>query len=232
MSTSSRGREFNPRSLVEGSVWGVVYAAGTGQRFGGHKQFERIGGARLVDRCLAALAPVCDHLVVVLPASVAWDGPAVAAAVTGGATNPESVRAGVAAVADDAAVIVLHSPSHPLASATLVRRVVQHLGTGVDGACAIAPLHDALRRLDDQGNIVEVLPKANVVSIQMPLAFRAGVLRAALASDTSGSDAQSIVERHGGRIGTIVGEATNIHVTTRDELEMARHLAPILDSTE
>ncbi len=232
MSTSSRGREFDTRPLVEGPIWGVVYAAGTGRRFGGLKQFERIGGARLVDRCLAALAPVCDHLVVVLPAAVEWDGPVVAAAVTGGATNPESVRAGVAAVAADARVIVLHSPSHPLASTTLVRRVVDHLATGVDAACAIAPLHDALRRLDDKGNVVEALPKTNVVSIQMPLAFRADVLRAALASDTSGSDAQSIVERHGGRVGTIIGEATNIHVTTRDELEMARCLAPILHSVD
>ncbi|MEO8696974.1 MAG: 2-C-methyl-D-erythritol 4-phosphate cytidylyltransferase [Acidimicrobiales bacterium] len=210
----------------------MVYAAGAGQRFGGFKQFERIGEARLVDRCLAALAPVCDHLVVVLPAAVVWDGPRVDAAVTGGATNPESVRAGVTAVAADAGVIVLHSPSHPLATPALVRRVVAHLAAGVDGVCAIAPLHDALRRLDDHGNIVEALPKANVVSIQMPLAFRADVLRAALAADTSDSDAQTIVERHGGRIGTIVGEPTNIHVTTRGELAMARHLAPMLDHVD
>ena len=218
--------------MIEGPVWGIVYAAGSGRRFGGFKQFEQIGEYRLVDRCLAALAPVCDHLVVVLPASVEWTGAAVTAVVIGGATNPESVRAGVAPVADDASVIVLHSPSHPLASTALVRRVVEHLRTGVDGACSVAPLHDALRRLDDQGNIVDALQKEQVVSVQMPLAFRADVLRDALAFDTSGSDAQTIVERRGARIGTIDGESTNIHVTTRVELEMARHLAPMLDTTD
>jgi len=229
MSTSSRGREFNPQSLLEGSVWGVVYAAGSGQRFGGLKQFERIGESRLVDRCIAALAPVCDHLVVVLPGSVEWSGRAVSAVVAGGATNPDSVRAGVAAVPDDATVIVLHSPSHPLASPTLARRVVEHLATGVDGACPVAPIHDALRRLDDADDIVEAVSNRHVVSVQMPLAFRADVLRNALALDNSDRDAQTIVERYGARIGTIAGEPTNIHVTTRAELEMARQLAPIVD---
>ena len=229
MSTSGRGRDFDPRVGVEGPVWGVVYAAGGGQRFGGFKQFERIGEERLVDRCVAALAAVCDHVVVVLPASEVWTGPPVAAVVTGGATNPESVRAGLAAVADDAAVIVLHSPSHPLASPALVRRVVEHLATGVDGACPIAPIYDVLKRIDDHGVVVDTVPKHNVVSTQMPMAFRAAVLRNALAVDTTGNDAQTIAERHGARVGTIVGESTNIHVTTRVELEMARQLAPIVD---
>ena len=210
-------------------MWGVVYAAGSGKRFSGFKQFERIGESRLVDRCVAALAGVCDHLVVVLPPSVEWTGRAVSAVVAGGATNPDSVRAGLTAVAADAAVIVLHSPSHPLASPTLAQRVVEHLATGVDGACPVAPVHDAIRRLDDLGDIVEAVSKQHIVSVQMPLAFRADVLRNALALDTSDSDAQTIVERYGARIGTIVGEVTNIHVTTRVELEMARHLAPIVD---
>ena len=63
----------------------------------------------------------------------------------------------------------------------------------------------------------------------MPMAFRAAVLRRALAMDTTGNDAQTIAERHGARVGTIIGESTNIHVTTRVELEMARQLAPIVD---
>ena len=232
MSTSGRGQEFEPQLTVEGSVWGVVYAAGSGQRFGGFKQFERIGASRLVDRCVAALAPVCDHLVVVLPPSVEWTGAAVSAVVAGGATNPDSVRAGLAAVAANAAVIVLHSPSHPLASPALARRVVEHLATGVDGVCPVAPIHDAIRRLDDVGDIVESVSKERLVSVQMPLAFRAGVLRDAFARDSSDSDAQTIVQRYGARIGTIVGESTNIHVTTRAELEMARHLAPMVDHSD
>ena len=213
-------------------MWGVVYAAGSGQRFGGYKQFERIGDVRLVDRCVAALATVCDHVVVVLPPAVSWTGPDVAAVVAGGSTNPESVRAGLSVVADDASVIVLHSPSHPLATPALVRRVVEHLATGLDGACPVAPIHDVLKRLDDRGVVTDTLSKDHIMSTQMPMAFRSAVLRNALSRDTIGADAQTIVERHGARVGTIVGEPTNIHVTTREELEMARRLALLVDGAD
>ena len=206
-----------------------MYAAGTGTRFGGLKQFEEIGEQRLVDRCVATLATVCDHLVVVLPADTPWTGVPVTAVVTGGATNPDSVRAGLAAVAEEASIIVLHSPSHPLASPALVRRVLDHLSTGIDGAYPVAPANDVLIRVDDRGAIVETVDKHRVASVQMPLAFRAAVLRAAFAANTAGGDASTIVERHGARVGTVLGEPSNIHVTTRDELEMARHLAPMVD---
>jgi 2-C-methyl-D-erythritol 4-phosphate cytidylyltransferase len=229
MSTSSRGRDFDSRPSLEGSTWGIVYAAGSGTRFGGYKQFERIGDERLVDRCVASLTAVCDHVVVVLPPDTPWTGAPVAAAVTGGATNPDSVRAGMAEVPHDASVVVLHSPSHPLASKELVRRIVDHVTEGVDGACPIAPENDVLKRLDEHGAIIETLDKRNVVSVQMPLAFRAAVLRDALAADTLGGDSQTIIERHGARVVTVLGEPTNIHVTTREELEMARWLAPMVD---
>jgi 2-C-methyl-D-erythritol 4-phosphate cytidylyltransferase len=206
-----------------------VYAAGQGTRFGGFKQFEQIAGERIVDRCVRTLAGVCGHVVVVLPAGVEWTGAPVAAAVVGGATNPDSVRAGLAAITDDASVIVLHSPSHPLASTRLVQRLIDHLATGLDGACSTALAHDALARIDDDGNLFESIDRRGVASIPVPLAFRASALRAALAADTSARDALTIVQRHGGRIGTIAGEPTNLHVTTRDELEMARRLAPLVD---
>ena len=218
--------------MIEGSIWGIVYAAGSGTRFGGFKQFERIAGERLVDRCVTRVGTVCDHVVVVLPPDTAWTGPPVAAAVTGGATNPDSVRAGLAVVPADASIVVLHSPSHPLASTALVQRVLEPVTTGADGACPIGPSHDVLKRLDDRGAIVETLDKRNVVSVQMPLAFRVAVLRDAFAADTLGGDAQTIVERHGARVVTVLGEPTNIHVTTREELEMARVLASMVDCGE
>jgi 2-C-methyl-D-erythritol 4-phosphate cytidylyltransferase len=220
--------------VVEGSVWGVVYAAGEGARFGGRKQFETLGHERLVDRCVRTLAATCDHVVVVLPPGTDWDGPAANAAVAGGATNPDSVRAGVAAVAPDASIIVLHSPSHPLASRRLVRRLVEHLAAtpALDGACSTARAHDALQRVDDDGNLYESIDRRAVVAIPVPLAFRADVARAALTADTSGHDALTIVQQQGGRIGAIAGESTNLHVTTRDELEMARLLLPLVDRAD
>jgi 2-C-methyl-D-erythritol 4-phosphate cytidylyltransferase len=87
-------------------VWGVVYAAGYGRRFGGYKQFERLAGEeRLVDRCVRVARTVCDGIVVVIPTAFVWDGPLVERAVPGGETNPDSVRAGVEAVPAEAEIV-------------------------------------------------------------------------------------------------------------------------------
>lgn len=217
------------RDLDTGAdIWGVVYAAGSGRRFGGYKQFEKIGDEPLVHRCVRVLRSICQGIVVVLPADHHWSGPPVEHAVPGGATNPESVRAGVNAVPSSAAYIVMHSPSHPLASVRLARSVLDRARDDVDGACPVSPIHDVIKRIGDDQIIVGTVPKVGLAITQMPMAFRAAVVRRALAIDVEGSDVQTIVERHGGRIAAVPGEPTNLHVTTRDELEMARHLATLV----
>lgn len=207
-----------------------MYAAGSGRRFGGFKQFERIDGVRLVDRCIDALRPLCDGIVVVLPDGVPWDGPAVERAVVGGATNPESVRAGVAAVPPSAGVIVCHSPSHPLASTALMRRTIAKvIDEGFDGAAPGAPIHDTLKQV--AGDVVVAsVPKHGVLLCQMPLVLRAATLRTALEADVEGTDVLSIAERAGARIGLVPGDALNLHVTTPLELAMARRLAALVES--
>jgi len=51
-----------------GPVWCVVVAAGSGSRYGAAKQYELIGGRRVLDRAVGTAAAVCDGVVVVLPA--------------------------------------------------------------------------------------------------------------------------------------------------------------------
>lgn len=214
-------------------VWGVVYAAGYGQRFGGYKQFERIGDERLVDRCVRVVRAVCDGVVVVVPPGFAWGGPLVEQAVPGGATNPDSVRAGVDAVPADAEVIVLHSPSHPLATVDLARAVLEAVRRdGVEVAVPGLPLHDTLKRVDEGGRIVATIPKQEVRLVQSPMAFRAGVLRRALAAGIQDTDAQTIAERTGALCVTVPGSPFNLHVTSRLELEVVRRLAPLADTEE
>ena len=153
-------------------VWGVVYAAGSGTRFGGYKQFERLLDERLVDRCVRVVRAACDGVVVVVPPAFVWDGPPVERAVPGGATNPELVRAGVEAVPAEAEIIVLHSPAHPLATVDLVRAVVDRVAQGADGAICAIPSYDMLKRVDDEGVILETIPKDQVRLVQAPMAFR------------------------------------------------------------
>lgn len=203
-------------------AWGIVYAAGYGRRFGGYKQFELLHGKRLVDHCVDAVLPHCDGVTVVLPPGVEWDGPPATHGVAGGETNPESVRNGLEAVPAGVDIVVLHSPSHPLASSELVAAVLAEVRAGVEGSYPVMPIHDVIKEVDPAGWVTGTVPKAGLAITQMPMAFRLDVLRDALARAVDGSDAATLAERFGARVRTVAGEIHNLHVTTREELDSLR----------
>jgi len=135
----------------------------------------------------------------------------------GGETRTESVRAGVAEVPEEAAVIVVHDAARPLVSEEVILRVIAALGEGFDGAVPGLPLADTVKRVRD-GVVVETVPRDELVTVQTPQAFVAPVLRAALAGG-EGSDCASIVEANGGRIRVVDGDDKLLKVTTRADLE-------------
>ena len=77
----------------------------------------------------------------------------VAAAVTGGSTRAASVAAGLAAVPDDADLILVHDAARPFATPELVSRVLEALGQA-DGAVPGVPLTDTVKRVS-AGLVVE-----------------------------------------------------------------------------
>lgn len=198
---------------------GIVVAAGSGARFGGPKQFERLGGERLVDRAVRTAAGACDGVVLVLPPGVTWDGPPVDAVVGGGATRSESVRAGLAAVDPDAAVVVVHDAARPLASPALFAAVIAATETA-DGAVPGVPVGDTIKRV--QGStVVETLPRDELVAVQTPQAFRADALRRAHAAGGDATDDAALVEAGGGTVVVVPGEADNFKVTGPADLVRA-----------
>ena len=98
----------------------------------------------------------------------------------GGATRADSVRAGIAAVPDDAEVIVVHDAARPLASPALFDAVIAAVTDGgADGAVPGLPLSDTIKAVDDSGHVTRTLDRSALVAVQTPQAFRAGILRRA-----------------------------------------------------
>jgi len=50
------------------TVWAVLVAAGSGDRFGGPKQYELLGGRRVLDWSLGLARAACDGVVLVVEA--------------------------------------------------------------------------------------------------------------------------------------------------------------------
>jgi 2-C-methyl-D-erythritol 4-phosphate cytidylyltransferase len=217
------------------SVWAVLVAAGRGERLGEDrpKAFVRLGDLPLLAEPLRRLDECewVDHVVVVAPPE--WEEPAIllaeeigaskaGACVTGGETRTESVRLGVAEVADDAAVILVHDAARPVLPDGMVQRLLEKLGAGFDGAVPALPLPDTVKRVD-RGLVVETLDRDGLVTVQTPQAFVAPVLRAALepvrANLAQATDCAALVEAAGGRVTTVEGDERLLKVTSRADLE-------------
>src|SRR4051794_765111 len=106
------------------SVCTIVVAAGSGQRFGGPKQFAPLNpNQRVLDRSLATAMEVSDSVICVLPdgtprndAGLEGETFKSIVVVEGGETRSESVRNALATVPDDAHVIVVHDAVRPMAT--------------------------------------------------------------------------------------------------------------------
>lgn len=220
------------------SVWALLVAAGAGERLGGDgiagerpKAFVGLGELPLLAEPLRRLdeSDWVDAIVVVVPAE--WEEPGillaeelsatkVVAAVTGGATRAESVRAALGEVPDDALVVLVHDAARPLITDAVIERVLAPLSEGFDGAVAGLPVADTLKRVEG-GVIADTVPRDGLVSAQTPQAFLLPKLRQAYAGDLAGAtDCSSLVEAVGGRVKVVEGDPRLLKVTTAADLEL------------
>lgn len=198
-----------------GPVWCVVVAGGSGRRYGGAKQFERLAGRRVIDHSVAAAASVCDGVVAVLPADALGgdDGavPGASAVVAGGDTRAGSVRAGLSAVPDDAEVVLVHDAARPLASGELFARVVAAVRAGAVAVVPVVPLADTIREvLDGDSRVVD---RDRLRAVQTPQGFDAAALRAAHSAGGEATDDAGLVEAAGGAVTLVEGEVANRKIT-------------------
>ncbi len=202
------------------SVWTIVVAAGSGERFGAPKQLLPLGDARVVDHAVGVAATVSEGVVVVVPADSSWtvDG---AVTVAGGATRSESVRAGLDAVPAATDIVLVHDAARPLATAGLFERVVAAVRDGADGVVPGLAMSDTVKRVE-RDVVVETVARAALVSVQTPQGFRGSVLRAAYARGAEGTDDASVVEAAGGTVVVVAGEQDNFKITEPGDLERAK----------
>jgi 2-C-methyl-D-erythritol 4-phosphate cytidylyltransferase len=201
-------------------IWTIVVAGGTGERFGRPKQYEPVGGRRVIDRSADVARAVSDGVVLVVPAADADRE----RGVPGGATRSESVRAGLAAVPAEATIVCVHDAARPFASPALYESVIAAVRAGADGAVPGVPVTDTIKVVD--GNrVVATLDRATLVAVQTPQAFRAEVLRRAHAAGGDQTDDAALVEALGGTVVVVPGEADNRKITHPEDLAWARQRA-------
>ena len=204
-------------------VWAVVVAAGSGRRFGGAKQFEVLGGTRVLDLSVAACRSVCGGVVVVVSPEVLdtpdAEVPGADVVVAGGATRSESVRRGLAAVPESTDLVLVHDAARPLVPAAVCARVVDALRAGASAVVPVVPVVDTVRTVDGA-----VLDRDTLRAVQTPQGFRRAALVAAHATEADATDDAGLMELLGEQVEMVDGDPANLKITSPADLAVAATL--------
>lgn len=226
----------------EPRTWVVIPAAGAGSRMGASarpKQYLELAGQTLIEWAVAPFIrhERCERIVVVLAKQDPY-WPTLSLSrherimtAEGGSERAASVRAGLAACAAEAAPedwILVHDAARPCLSDEELDRLVVQLRADQVGGLLAAPLVDTLKRADEQGCVIQTVPRAALWRALTPQMFRYGVLRRALAlaaeRGIAVTDESQAVELLGLRPRLVAGSANNLKVTAASDLEQAARI--------
>jgi 2-C-methyl-D-erythritol 4-phosphate cytidylyltransferase/2-C-methyl-D-erythritol 2,4-cyclodiphosphate synthase len=165
-------------------------------------------------------------VVVALPKDMADEPPAYLTntakplrVVAGGARRQDSVAAAFRAVSDRCDVVVIHDAARPFASVDLIARTIAAAAES-GAALAAVEARDTVKQVRDH-IVSATLDRRTIFLAQTPQAFRRDVLRDALAITTDATDEAALAEQAGHAVRVVDGEASNIKITTPDDLAMA-----------
>ncbi|MCD4783918.1 MAG: 2-C-methyl-D-erythritol 4-phosphate cytidylyltransferase [Candidatus Eremiobacteraeota bacterium] len=213
----------------------VVPAAGKSTRMRGiDKLFADLAGKPVIIRTLEAIS--ADRRIENIILTVSPDAldiisnllkkfpiPKLIKVVRGGKRRQDSVFEGIVNAPGE--YIVIHDGARPLLSKSLLRRILD----SVDSTPGIIPafaVSDTIKRIDDNGFVVNTLDRSKIVRIQTPQVFEKTVLmesyRVLVKRSISITDDSSVLEVAGFPVKTVEGSEFNIKITNTEDLELAR----------
>jgi len=205
----------------------IVAAGGSGSRLGRPepKALVEIGGRPLLAWTLDVFSGLdLSRVVVSAPADRVEDFQRRfgerALVVAGGLTRSASVRRGFEAFPlADADVVAVHDAARPFLTADEIRGVLRAAEES-GAAIAAMPVVDTIKRVG-AGRIVATVDRSDLWGAATPQAFRAGILKRALASGEEATDEASLCEALGIPVAVVRVSRLSFKITTPEDLALA-----------
>ena len=146
--------------------------------------------------------------------------------VAGGPTRNDSVKCGLAAVDNDADVILVHDAARPLINAQMVKGLLTALKKHKP-VIAGAPVKATVKQVNAKTLLIERTLRRDLLwEAQTPQGFHKDVLVKAHQQKFSGeaTDDAMLVERLGVGVKVVMGDHRNIKITTPEDLAIAEGL--------
>jgi len=217
----------------------LFLAAGSGRRFGGEisKQYQRVNHIPLVVIALNSLAREA-RISAVQPVlakhdeyffecldkeSFPFD---VLPSVTGGSERAISMANGIAALSGNVEWVAVQDAARPVPSPKVLADVLdaaQQHGAAVPGL----PVHDTIKRVDDDGRVLQTLDRHALRAVQTPQVARREWFVTAIESEKERmhlhTDDASMLEAAGFPVFVSPGDANNRKITTQEDMAWLQH---------
>ncbi len=221
------------------SVWAVVPAAGSGQRFGADipKQYLDLEGKPLLGHVLDLFLQTygIDGLVLVAARDdTRWRRllpdpmPRQVFSAEGGATRAESVLSALETLKEHARPddwVLVHDAARPCLATEDLANLIETLEDDPIGGLLAAPVVDTLKRADEQGRVAGTQDRNGLWRALTPQMFRyellLNALRGALAAGVDVTDEACAIEWAGHKPLLVSGGIDNIKVTRPEDLPLA-----------
>lgn len=225
-----------PFPLLRSRNYGLIVAAGHGNRYGGYKQFVQLAGKPVLIHSVIAFerCPMISGIVVVGPPRrmalvrrmLRSHGIGkLIGIVPGGETRTASVQAGLAVLPEHGFVAV-HDAVRPIIHPGMLSkglRVCHSRGAATYGY----PVTDTLKQVAGR-QVISTVDRSRLLAVQTPQFFSIELLRRAHANARPplprATDDCELVERLGVHPVWIPGPSTNLKLTTPDDLSLMRAL--------
>jgi 2-C-methyl-D-erythritol 4-phosphate cytidylyltransferase len=147
--------------------------------------------------------------------------------VAGGARRQDSVYRGLQQIDPDCSIVIIHDGVRPIVQHDQIAACIN--GAGKFGSCILGiPVYDTLKQVDKSGNIVNTTARDAIWLAQTPQVFRYELIKKAhdqaRMDGYQGTDDASLVERMGAAVRIIHGSRSNIKITNKEDLKIARAL--------
>lgn len=225
--------EFQTVKTEEGAYSVVIVAAGSSRRMGGEdKLMMHIFGMPVIARTLKVFdnSPLIKDITVVTREEKIDDIWLIAKkyciaklknVVPGGASREESVKNGVALYKGKAEKVLVHDGARPLVSLEVIKNVCDALKDNDSVTCGVK-LKDTVKKVSDDGFVIETLNRDSLVAIQTPQGINVEKFLEAASGDLSAfTDDTSVMESLGIRTTIAQGDYKNIKITTKEDIAAA-----------
>ncbi len=209
-------------------VCALILAAGHGERLGlGPKAFVEHQGRTLLQHAVDFVAPFVSEILVGLPPERLDEGRRLVEServrcLAGAAVRQETLAILIAETTQR--FVVVHNCSDPLASQTLLKRVLKAIW-GEPGVVPALPVPVRWGTATVEGGYLRtVVPRERLVSMQGPQIYDGPLLREVMVTATRQGWVEcglwGLLAQAGHRVRTIPGEDTNVKITYPEDLKL------------